>query len=64
MTHAEAYAAMMKTHATTGEYVDPISGKTFPLGNVMKEHPNREERRRLDRWRYSGAIARKSHGRW
>ena len=54
--HYRAYDAMMTEFATTGVYRDPVGGRVFPPGRAMLREPNREERRRLDRWRTTGKV--------
>lgn len=56
--HAENYALMMDNFKILGKYIDPVSGKEFPPGQQMLEHPNRVQRRRLDKWRKTGKIQR------
>lgn len=55
--HWAAYEAMVGEHRMTGVYRDPVSGKQFPFGLQMKREPNREERRRLKRWRATGKVS-------
>jgi len=54
--HAANYALMLENFRKTGKYIDPESGKEFPPGQQMLEHPNRVQRRRLEKWRNTGKI--------
>ncbi len=51
--HHRQYEAMLAEHATTGVYRDPVTGRVFPPGSAMLRDPNREQRRRLAKWRKS-----------
>lgn len=56
--HNAHVTAMEENFVKTGRWIDPVSGKEFPRGQLMKRDPNREERRRLERWRKtSGKVA-------
>jgi len=52
--HNAIVEIMVAERATTGAYVDPVSGRPFPQGRVMKQNPNRAERRLLEHWRRTG----------
>lgn len=55
--HNAHVAAMEENFVKTGRWIDPVSGKEFPRGQLMKRDPNREERRRLERWRKTWKVA-------
>ncbi len=47
--HNRHVAEMEARHAETGQYIDPVTGRELPTPLVRD--PNREQRRRLARWR-------------
>lgn len=49
--HHRMYDAMVAYHARTGKWVDPVSQKEFPKGQMMTRYPNRKQQRNLDKFR-------------
>lgn len=63
MSHNDVVDAMLAagTYGATGRYRDPVSGRLFPRGMEAKHDPNRDERRRLRKWRRTGKVPKHAH---